>query len=78
MSEELKKAHFRVATLNVHGWEDASGYDNVDRIVELVKVIILLCIQRITDLTNGFSLLKSRTFVLEFVMYFDFRDRGGL
>ncbi len=33
-----EKASFSVATLNVHMWEDAKNEDNVQRIVQLVKV----------------------------------------
>lgn len=33
---------FSVATLNVHMWQDADNVDNIDRIVQLVKVHSLL------------------------------------
>jgi hypothetical protein len=33
-----EKSSFSVATLNVHMWEDAKNEDNVQRIVQLVKV----------------------------------------
>ena len=29
---------FKVATLNVHCWRDGCGYDNIERVQNLVKV----------------------------------------
>ncbi len=31
---------FSIANLNVHGWTDGNHFDNIDRVVALVKVII--------------------------------------
>lgn len=40
--DSAPRATFRLATLNVHQWEDAESVDNVDRVARLVEVSDLI------------------------------------
>ncbi len=37
-SSESSSSLLRLATFNVHQWEDARGVDNIERVAQLVKV----------------------------------------
>ncbi len=38
--KEMSFSGFSIANLNVHGWTDGNNFDNIDRVVALVKVRI--------------------------------------